>query len=54
MEKDKEKLVIAQMTDTFYPIVNGVVTVVDKLTTALNKTDEAFVCATRGLSLIHI
>ena len=48
MEQKDKKLTIAEMTDTFYPIVNGVVTVVDKLTTALNKTDNAFVCTTRG------
>ncbi len=48
MKQEDKKLNIGQMTDTFYPIVNGVVTVVDKLSTALNKTDNVFVCATRG------
>ncbi len=48
MQSEKKKLKIAQMTDTFYPTLNGIVMVVDSLSKALNKNEEAFVCTTRA------
>lgn len=53
MQNESKKIKIAQMTDTYYPTVNGIVTVVDGLTTALNKSEEAFVCTTRTFTKKH-
>ena len=45
-----DKLKVGEFTDLFYPTLNGVTKVVDKLSNALGETDcaEVRVSATRG------